>query len=145
MEGLKMTPAKQQPTGWLPGIFNDFFGNEWITKSRSTVPAVNIMENENNYVVELAVPGLSKEEINVRIDDNNHLIITVDSKKEKEESCKGKFLRREFSCAQFRQTLLLPDNIDEARIEATQENGLLTIDIPKKKVAETEPKRIEIK
>ena len=127
-----MTPTKQQTQSWLPSIFNDFFGNEWITKNRSTVPAVNIMEDED---------------INVRIDDNSHLIITVDTKKEKEEETqKGKYIRREFSCSQFRQTLLLPENIDEEEIEARQENGLLTIHIPKKKTVEnTEPKKIQIK
>lgn len=138
-----MTPTKQQTQSWLPSIFNDFFGNEWITKNRSTVPAVNIMEDEKRYTVEVAVPGLKKEDINIRIDDNSHLIITVDTKKEKEEETqKGKYIRREFSCSQFRQTLLLPENIDEEEIEAKQENGLLTIHIPKKKTVEnTEPKK----
>lgn len=142
-----MTPTKQQTQSWLPSIFNDFFGNEWITKNRSTVPAVNIMEDEKRYTVEVAVPGLKKEDINVRIDENSHLIITVDTKKEKEEDTqKGKYIRREFSCSQFRQTLLLPENIDEEGIEAKQENGLLTIHIPKRKTAEnTEPKKIQIK
>ena len=138
-----MTPAKQTQS-WLPGIFNDFFGDEWITKSRSTVPAVNIMEDEKCYTVELAVPGLCKDEISIRIDDDNHLTITVDSVKEEEK--RGKYLRREFSRSQFTQTLVLPDNIDNTRIEARQENGLLTIEIPKKKTSEnTEPKKIDIK
>ena len=138
-----MTPAKQTQS-WLPGIFNDFFGDEWITKSRSTVPAVNIMEDEKCYTVELAVPGLCKDEISIRIDDDNHLTITVDSVKEEEK--RGKYLRREFSRSQFTQTLVLPDNIDDAHIEARQENGLLTIEIPKKKMSEnTEPKKIDIK
>ncbi len=142
-----MTPTKTQTQGWLPSIFNDFFGNEWITKNRSAVPAVNIMENENAYHVEVAVPGLKKEDINVRIDENGHMIITVDTQKEKEdEAQKGKYIRREFSCTQFRQTLLLPENIDEAKIEAKYESGLLAIAIPKKKTAEnTEPKKIAIK
>ena len=138
-----MTPAKQTQS-WLPGIFNDFFGDEWITKSRSTVPAVNIMEDEKCYTVELAVPGLCKDEISIRIDDDNHLTITVDSVKEEEK--RGKYLRREFSRSQFTQTLVLPDNIDDTHIEARQENGLLTIEIPKKKMSEnTEPKKIDIK
>ena len=142
-----MTPTKTQTQGWLPSIFNDFFGNEWITKNHSATPAVNIMENENAYHVEVAVPGLKKEDINVRIDENGHMIITVDTQKGKEEETqKGKYIRREFSCTQFRQTLLLPENIDEAKIEAKYESGLLAIAIPKKKTAEsTEPKKIAIK
>ena len=138
-----MTPAKQSQS-WLPGIFDDFFGNDWFTKNRSTVPAVNIMEDDKCYTIELAVPGLCKDEISVRIDENSHLTITVDSLKEDER--KGKYLRREFSRSQFRQTLILPDNIDEEGIEARQENGLLTIEIPKKRVSENaEPKKIDIK
>ena len=107
----------------------------------------DIREEVNKYIMEIDLPGLKKEDINVRIDDNSHLIITVDTKKEKEEETqKGKYIRREFSCSQFRQTLLLPENIDEEEIEARQENGLLTIHIPKKKTVEnTEPKKIQIK
>lgn len=104
---------------------------------------LNIMENENAYHVEVAVPGLKKEDINVRIDENGHMIITVDTQKGKEEEAqKGKYIRREFSCTQFRQTLLLPENIDEAKYES----GLHAIAIPKKKTTEnTEPKKIAIK
>ena len=70
----------------------------------------------------------------------------TEKKEKEEETQKGKYIRREFSCSQFRQTLLLPENIDEEEIEAKQENGLLTIHIPKKKTVEnTEPKKIQIK
>ena len=101
-----MTPAKHSQN-WLPGIFNDFFGNEWIAKSNSSAPAVNIIENDKEYEVEIAAPGLTKDDFSVRIDDNDHLIITVENKKENEEKDKkGKFLRREFSYSQFRQTLV---------------------------------------
>ena len=107
-----MTPAKHSQN-WLPGIFNDFFGNEWIAKSKE-------------YEVEIAAPGLTKDDFSVRIDDNDHLIITVENKKENEEKDKkGKFLRREFSYSQFRQTLVLPENINKDGIEAKQENGIL--------------------
>ena len=141
-----MTPAKHSQN-WLPGIFNDFFGNEWIAKSNSSAPAVNIIENDKEYEVEIAAPGLTKDDFSVRIDDNDHLIITVENKKENEEKDKkGKFLRREFSYSQFRQTLVLPENINKDGIEAKQENGILSVIIPKKALPESkEPKQIPVK
>ncbi len=141
-----MTPAKHSQN-WLPGIFNDFFGNEWIAKSNSSAPAVNIIENDKEYEVEIAAPGLTKDDFSVRIDDNDHLIITVENKKENEEKDKkGKFLRREFSYSQFRQTLVLPENINKNGIEAKQENGILSVTIPKKALPESkEPKQIPVK
>lgn len=142
-----MMPVKKGQN-WLPMIFNDFFGNEWIerTKSSST-PAVNIIENEKEYEVQIAAPGVCKEDICVHINEENYLVITVEDKKESDEkSKKGKFLRREFSYSQFRQTLALPENIESDKIEATQKNGILTVVIPKKALpAPKEPKRIEIK
>lgn len=96
-----MTPAKNSQN-WLPGIFNDFFGNEWITKTNSSAPAINIIEDDKEYKVEVAAPGLTKDDFNVHIDDNDHLIISVEDKKENSEKDKrGKFLRREFSYSQF--------------------------------------------
>ena len=60
-----MTPAKNSQN-WLPGIFNDFFGNEWITKTNSSAPAINIIEDDKEYkVVEVAAPGLTKDDFNV--------------------------------------------------------------------------------
>lgn len=140
-----MMPAKQSQN-WLPGIFNDFFGNEWITKANTTAPAVNIIESDKDYKVELAAPGLTKEDIKVRVDDNDHLVITVENKNESgEKDEKGKYLRREFSYSQFQQTMVLPDNVDKEGIEARQENGVLTVTIPKKEAPSTHPKDIEVK
>lgn len=133
---------------WLPVIFHDFFGNEWIerTKSSST-PAVNIIEKDNEYEVQIAAPGVCKDDISVHINEDNYLVVTVEEKKENDEKDKkGKFLRREFSYSQFRQTLALPDNIEPDKIEATQKNGILKVVIPKKALpAPKEPKRIDVK
>ena len=93
------------------------------------------------------IRNITKDDFNVHIDDNDHLIISVEDKKENSEKDKrGKFLRREFSYSQFQQTLVLPDNVDKNNIEAKQENGVLTVNIPKKALPETkEPKKIEVK
>lgn len=133
---------------WLPMIFHDFFGNEWIERAKSvSTPAVNIIENDKEYEVQIAAPGVCKEDINVHINSDNYLEITVEDKSENDEKDKkGKFLRREFSYSQFRQTLALPDNVDADKIEATQHNGILKVVIPKKALpAPKEPKKIAIK
>lgn len=127
-----MTPAKHQQN-WLPGIFNDFFGNEWIAKTNSAAPAINIVETEKAYEVEIAAPGITKDDFEITVDKDNHLVITVERKQEEDEkSKKGRYLRREFSYSQFQQTLILPDNVDTDAIEACQNNGVLTVKIPKK-------------
>lgn len=133
---------------WLPVIFHDFFGNEWIERTKSTsTPAVNIIEKDNEYEVQIAAPGVCKDDISVHINEDNYLVVTVEEKRENDEKDKkGKFLRREFSYSQFRQTLALPENIEPDKIEATQKNGILKVVIPKKALpAPKEPKRIDVK
>ncbi len=141
-----MTPAKHQQN-WLPGIFNDFFGNEWIAKTNSAAPAINIVETEKAYEVEIAAPGITKDDFEITVDKDNHLVITVERKQEEDEkSKKGRYLRREFSYSQFQQTLILPDNVDTDAIEACQNNGVLTVKIPKKSaLAVSEKKKIAVK
>ena len=83
---------------WLPSIFNDFFDNEWMEKANATAPAINVLENEKEYKVELAAPGMTKEDFDVHIDEENNLVISMEKKNEKKEDEKnGRYLRREFS------------------------------------------------
>ncbi len=134
-------------TNWLPSVFNDFFGNEWIEKSNSTSPAVNIIENDKTYKVELAAPGLTKNDFHIELHDDNHLTVSMEKKSEhKEEDKNNKYLRREFSYMNFRQSMILPDDVELDKIEAKVENGVLSIDIPKKKEEEkiSAPKQISI-
>ena len=139
------TPAKRSQN-WLPGIFNDFFGNEWIAKSNASAPALNIVETEKEYIVEIAAPGVTKDDFCVTVDKHDQLIVTVENRNNNEErDKKGKFLRREFSYSQFQQTLILPENVNKEDIRATQDNGVLTITIPKNHATvAAEPKRIAV-
>ena len=158
---------------WLPGIFNDFFGNEWVDKSNVTAPAVNILETEDEFRVEVAAPSMTRNDFRVDINEDNELLITMEKREERSESddkrtedkrtgdkpddtqpgerkpCdkKGTYLRREFSYSQFQQRLILPDTVEKARISAKVENGVLTVDIPKKKESKVAPaaRRIEVK
>ena len=145
-----MVPARRNQN-WLPSIFNDFLGNDWLVERRNaTAPAVNILENDDEYKVEVAAPGMTKEDFKVHLNEDNELIISMEKKNESKEEGKehkGTYLRREFSYTQFQQSLLLPDNIEREKISAKVENGVMTIDIPKKKVEElaAATRQIEVK
>lgn len=144
-----MLPTIRRTQNWLPGVFNDFFGNEWVEKTHSSNPAaINILENEKEFIVEVAAPGMTKEDFSVKIDDDNNLLIAVEKKTETEEhdeeTC---YLRREFSYSHFQRRMILPDTVDRDKIGAKAENGILTISIPKREEKEL-PKvdrKIEIK
>ncbi len=148
-----MVPARRNNQNWLPSIFNDFFDNEWLEKRNTTSPAVNIIENEDEFRIEVAAPGMTKEDFHVDVNPDNELVISMEKKNEEKEEKeedpkkKGTYLRREFSYSRFQQSLLLPDNVETEKISAKVEHGVMTIDIPKKKVEEKAPasRRIEIK
>ena len=129
-----MTPVRRTQN-WLPSIFNDFFDNDWMVKANATAPAINVFETEKEYRVELAAPGMTKEDFNVHIDEDNNLVITMEKKNENENKGEnkqeGRYLRREFSYSRFQQTMILPDDVDKEKISAHVENGVLNIELPK--------------
>ena len=142
-----MTPMRRYEQDWLPEIFNDFFANDWMTRTSATAPAINVIENDKDYKVEVAAPGMNKDDFKVNVTDDNYLVLTMEKKNEsKDEDKKRKYLRREFSYHRFEQSLALPENVNKDEIKATVNDGILTIDIPKVKVAEKKPvvKQIEI-
>lgn len=123
---------------WLPSVFNDLFDDN-IVMNRPTlsVPAINVKESETQYTVEVAAPGMTKEDFNVRIDEDNNLVISLEKKTENNGSSndnatqKETYLRREFSYSKFEQTMILPDDVDKDAIKARVENGILSIELPK--------------
>ena len=131
---------------WLPAMFDDFFDNEWMKKANATAPAINVIENETEYKVEVAAPGMNKEDFNVHVDENGNLVIAMEKKceckekeecKDKEKECKEKdkksrYLRREFSYTKFQQTLILPEDVMKENIEASMCDGVLCIELPRK-------------
>ena len=132
-----MMPVKRSQN-WLPSIFNDFFGNEWVEKSGKTAPAVNIFETDTEYRVEYAAPGLTKDDFTINVRNDTEMVISMEKKQEHtEKDQQGTCLRREFSYNQFQQSMILPENVDMNKIEARVKNGVLTIQIPKKAVKES--------
>ncbi len=142
-----MMPVRRTQN-WLPSIFNDFFDNNWMVKANATAPAINVIESATDYKVEVAAPGMKKEDFIIHINEDNDLVITMEKKEENnEEDKEARYLRREFSYTKFQQTLILPEDVDKDQIDAKVENGVLTIDLPKRKPEEVEKttKTIEVK
>ncbi len=144
-----MLPArKNYEQNWLPNFFNDFFDNDLTMRLNGTSPAINVMEEEDRYKVEAAVPGLKKEDFNVQISDDDMLVISMEHKESEEDEQKAKkYLRREFSYSKFEERLYLPDDVEKDRISASCTDGVLTIELPKmtKEEKEKSCRCIEIK
>ncbi len=117
---------------WLPSVFNDLFDTEFMPRTNATAPAINVIESDTEYKVELAAPGTKKEDFDVQVNDEGNLHIKLESKTDhKDEDKKSHYLRREFSYTKFEQTLILPDDVEKEKIAAHVDNGVLTIDLPK--------------
>ena len=147
-----MVPARRFNQFGLTDFFNDLFDNRSIDKVAMNTPAINVMENDKEYKLELAAPGMCKDDFRIHINKDGNLVIEMEKKhcgcKGKEEEKKEcKYLRKEFSYSKFSQTLLLPDNADKEAIEAQVANGVLKVRIPKleKPKVEDEIKQIEVK
>ena len=103
---------------WLPSLFNDFFDNDWLVKANATAPAINVIESDTDYKVEIAAPGMKKEDFTIHVGEDNELTIAMEKKDEKKEEDKKnkRYLRQEFSYTQFEQTLILPEDVDKDKI-----------------------------
>ncbi len=117
---------------WIPAVLNDLFNADYLPKVNATAPAINVKESDKAYIVELAAPGMKKEDFNVHINDEGNLVVKMESKNEKKEEDKTtRYLRREFSYSKFEQTLILPDDVKKDAISAKVEHGVLTVELPK--------------
>lgn len=143
MEDKTMTLARFSDQ--LPSLFDRFFENElfdWSNRNYSdtntTLPSVNIKENQEGFEVEMAAPGFSKADFKIEL---NHDVLTISSEKKvenelkKDEHC----TRREFSYQSFSRSFTLPNSADSDKIKANYENGILRINIPKKEEAKPKP------
>ena len=120
---------------WFPEVFNDFFDHNAMTPARATAPAINVLETPTAYRVELAAPGMRKEDFNININQDGNLSIKMENKRKQEEE-KAHYLRCEFSYATYEQTLILPDEVDKSKISARMSDGVLTVNLPKIQVEE---------
>lgn len=127
--------VKRRSTGF-PSLFDDFFGNEWNHTPgfmrNENVPAVNVKELDNGFALEVAIPGMSKEDINLEVNDR---VLTISSKheeKKEEKGDNGNYTRREFSYSAFSRSFTLPKDVDLEGIEGNYKDGVLSVNIPRK-------------
>lgn len=132
----------------FPGWIDDFFsGGQWPeleARTGATMPAVNVKEDDDQYIIDVAAPGLAKENFKLELNQN---VLTISAEKEEEkEEKKNKFTRREFNYASFRRSFTMPNTVKDDGIKASYENGVLSITIPKREEAKENPMReIDIK
>ena len=125
-------------------IFETMFNDSFLSdRMISRVPAVNICETQDHYLIEMAAPGLNKEDINIKL-DKNLLTVSVEQKKESNTQDR-QYNKREFSYSSFVRSFALPDSADDAQIEASYNNGMLNIHVAKKDEAKQIVRQIEIK
>lgn len=121
---------------WLNDVFDTFFNDNGLRKSFSSkTPSVNIAEKDNGYEIELATPGLKKDDFNISI-EKNILTVSAETKEEKEVEEK-KYNKREFNYTSFSRSFTLPENINEETIDAKYDNGVLSISLTKKEEVDT--------
>ncbi len=135
----------------FPSIFDEFFTpwNEMFKKGDGwgrtlTVPAVNVSENQNDFTLSLAAPGLKKDDFDIDVDGN---ILTISSEKEESmEETKEQYTRQEYSYSSFKRSFTMPDEVNLDKIDAAYADGVLKITMPKKEKAKvTTSKQISVK
>ena len=104
-----------------------------MNRTSATAPAINVLESEHSYTVELAAPGLTKDDFDVNINADGDLTVRME-KHSKDEETQGRYLRREFAYSKYEQTLILPDDVDKEKIAARVADGILTVELPKKDI-----------
>lgn len=131
----------------IPSLINDFFGRDWLDSSLatwrmpgSTLPAVNVRETSDDFVIEVAAPGMKRSDFKVELYNN---VLTVSSEKEdniEEKDESGNYSRREFSYHSFQRSFSLPqDKVKGDKITAKYVDGVLHITVPKAEDAKTRP------
>ena len=137
-----MNLIRKQPP-FFPSLIDDFIKNDWnlkVPSSSVTVPAVNIKELNSQFEIELAAPGMKKDDFEIEVEDG---VLSISSTKEEEQvNEKGKFTRREFSYSSFRRSFSLPDSVDSTNIDATYKEGVLLVLLPKHKEAQPQPRKL---
>jgi len=130
----------------LPSLIEDFFSRDWADSTlanrtySATLPAVNINENNDAYVIEVAAPGMKRDEFNVELDNNVLTISSQREEKQEQHDDSGRYTRREFNYHSFQRSFTLPENkVEGEKIAARYADGILHITVPKRDEAKVKP------
>ena len=142
-----MLPVKSSLLPTVSKYFDDDWNSlfDWTNRNYSntatTLPSVNVKENDNEYIVEMAAPGMKKNDFQIEV-NNNVLTIKSEMKNEHEEKDGDTYTRREFSYQSFQRSFNLNHEVvDDAKIKATYKDGILSVSLPKKEEAKPKPAR----
>lgn len=129
-------------SNWLDDVFNKDLPSVFTSNFNTgiTLPKVNIKETADAYVVDMAVPGQKKSDFQIDL-QNQVLSISTETKEESEQK-EENYTRREFGYSSFKRTFSLPETVDENNIEASYNEGILSIHLPKKEEAKQKPARV---
>lgn len=147
-----MKPVKRTFNGLFPtfdNLWNDFFSDDFMIADRqrpaNTMPAVNVKEDDTQYTLEVAAPGMNREDFHVEV---NHNVLTISSQqeeKQEEQGNNGNYTRREFRYSTFSRSFTLPETVEHEQINARYDSGVLHVTLPKREEARTKaPRTIEI-
>lgn len=139
-----MIPMLRPRRGIIPSFVGDFFGDDLLStffdsSNTGTVPAVNITENNDEFTIELAAPGLEKNDFNV--DFHSNVLAISCHKEQKSEENDDKIMHREYSYTAFTRSFTLPEGTDGDKVKASYKEGILTVKVPKKDEAKEKPVR----
>ena len=125
-------------------LFDEFFGKdvEFNASCSTTTPSINIIEKNESFVIQVAAPGLDKEDFNVTIDGSK---LTISSEKEIDKLEEGeKFRKKQFSFSKFKRTFSIPELLDMESINAEYRSGILNVTVPKMEAVKKEAKQIKV-
>ena len=129
-------------SNYLPTLVSDFWGEDLFPAFEQNwrmTPAVNIIESDQDFKVEVAAPGLCKDNFKVHVEKN---ILEISAEKtDEQETQNQKYIRKEFSYSEFRRTFSLPSSVDAEKINATHKDGVLTVEIPKRDESKINPRK----
>ncbi|MHA7843038.1 MAG: Hsp20/alpha crystallin family protein [Winogradskyella sp.] len=136
--GFKSLPSL---SSWMDDIINKNFSNEVMSNFNTgiTLPAVNVLDNNEEYIVEMAVPGLKKSDFDISL-DNQMLSISAELSTKNEDTNEN-YTRREFGYSSFKRSFTLPETVETDKIKAMYENGILKVFLPKRDEAKKKPLR----
>jgi len=142
-----MTLVRKYSDNMLPSFFDNLFSRDWMdwnntnfSNTNTTIPAVNIKEDNDMFEIEVAAPGMKKDDFKIDL-DNNRLTISSERKEESKEDQDG-YTRKEFSYQSFSRTFTVPENVVNGdKISAKYSNGVLSINLPKREEVKPKPAR----
>jgi len=137
-QGVSEFPAIASTLGF-PSFFSDTLERLWPDEEVNWMPAVNIRERAEDFVIDLAVPGMNKKDFNVEV-DNGVLTVSGERKEENLEE-NEKLTRREFHYGSFKRTFSLPDSANPDKVSATYRDGILSLTIAKREESKLKPKK----